>query len=416
MKLNRENEIAITATGIVSNIGIGLAAHARALFEVPVDGGILGGPMTRFNALPHLSDRKMMKAVSSTDAIGLVAIENLKQDLKVRCDESESKKNPATCGFYVGAPSAFASDNENYLGAVASSADYENNVSLARFGHDVMASRPNTLLIGLPNNVLCYGSMLLGIQGPNSNYTSGEMSGVIALVAAARRLRRGQVDRAIAGAFTAMHERIISKTFDYYGVGNGASITTDAGAFVALERSDAIASDAAEPITTLLGFGFGSSGISLNFSADSHSAVNCVVDESIEDAIKDAIEVALTDAGINPENVGLILAGSTGIPAVDRREFLVLSRVFAKGRTCPALGSLSTVMGNMMEAGGLLELMIGGEIWRRGGLPDHLKPKMDLSTGLTKEFEAVVDPASEKITLIVRTSPWGEAAALVVRY
>ena len=422
-----QNEVAIVASGLVSPVGVGFEAHAKVVHEGPATemagAGCLGGALKDFNPVPYLSDRKVMKAISATDAIGLVAIEDLKKNLRAE-KSSAPMGNPWRCGLYVGAPSAFASDNENYLEAVSASADYEGHVSMAKFGQECMSSRPNTLLIGLPNNVLCYGSVILGIQGPNSNYTSGELSGMVALAAAARRLRRGQVDKAVAGAFTAQHERIISKVFDYYGVGNSTKVTTDAGAFFAMERfgersdesSGAVADEERKTVAVLMGFGFGSAGIQLDFTAESHVATTCVTQDAMVDATECAIESALADAGVTTESVGLILAGSTGIPEVDRREFLVLSRVFAKGRTFPALGSLTAVMGNMMEAGGLLEVVLGGEIWQRQSVPPHLRPAGAGVIEMTEKFPAKLADSGQRITLIVRTSPWGEAAAVVVRY
>ena len=170
-------EISVYAAGLVSSVGVGTVVHAAAIRGGESNQGCLGGPMSGFNPVPFLSDRKMMKAVSSVDAIGLVAIEDLKASMQSKTNLATVEVSPWRTGLYVGAPSAFASDNENYLAAVTSSSNSSGDVSMSQFGQDCMSSRPNTLLIGLPNNVLCYGSVILGINGPNSNYTSGEMSG-----------------------------------------------------------------------------------------------------------------------------------------------------------------------------------------------------------------------------------------------
>ena len=51
-------------------------------------------------------------------------------------------------------------------------------------------------------NVLCYASMIIGVMGANSNYTSAEASGQLAAASAARRIRIGRIDAAVAGAIT----------------------------------------------------------------------------------------------------------------------------------------------------------------------------------------------------------------------
>src|SRR5690606_28742169 len=96
-----------------------------------------------------------------------------------------------------------------------------------------MGAMPMTLLVGLPNNVLCYGAMIFDAKGPNSNYTSTSTAGHVALINGAKRIGRGQLDVAIAGGFNAHTEPVNGKMYEALGV---STKLADGAAFVALER------------------------------------------------------------------------------------------------------------------------------------------------------------------------------------
>jgi 3-oxoacyl-(acyl-carrier-protein) synthase len=268
-----------------------------------------------------------------------------------------------------------------------------------------MQSKPTALLIGLPNNVLCYGSILLNVKGPNSNYTSTFLSGHIALINAAKRIRRGQVETAVAGGFAMHSEKVNSAMFEKLGVatldGEKASLEglaqiADGAVFLGLtnERKEgqkslefidgAVASDSTGP---------------LKFDRYGHC---------FEKLINDL----LASNSVSKESVGLIFANSSGDSQLDACENTVLSRVYANERVLPALGCSRKVFGNLMEAGGLIELCCISDLYDQGKLPSQMT--LTEYDSDKSSFTATID-RSRPYALVLRASPWGEYSAVLVK-
>ena len=392
------NSVFITATGVVTKKGVGLDAHSQYwTSEQPVSSGLY--ELTGFKAAPHMSDKRLLKAVSEADAIGIVAIEDLKKSFAGSLQE-DSYRN----GFYVGSPPASAFDNQFYFEAMEAARQGAKS-SVTEFGATCMQSKPTTLLIGLPNNVLCYGSILLSVKGPNSNYTSTFLSGHIALINAAKRIRRGQVDTAVAGGFAMHSEKVNSSMFEKLGVASvdadkakadGLAQIADGAVFLGLtnERKNGqkclefidgrISSDSAGP---------------LNLDRYGHSYEKLIND-------------LLACNSVNKESVGLIFANSSGESHLDACENTVLSRVYANERVLPALGCSRKVFGNLMEAGGLIELSCINDLYDRGELPSQMTlPEYNSEqTTFTRKIDS-----TRPYALVLRASPWGEYSAVLVK-
>ena len=392
-----DNDVVITGCGAVSAAGFGLDAHWQRL-------GQEGRPLPRaartlatFKAAPYLSDRRMLKAVSAADAIGLAALEGLVKDLGGRPNCYGADR----VGLYVGAPPASVFDNEPYGEAMGAARGADGHCDVTAFGATCMGARPTTLLMGLPNNVLCYGAMLLEARGPNSNYTATAVSGHLALVNAARRIERGALDLAVAGGFTAHTEPVNAAAFwqqglarDDDGAGDGLALA-DGATFIALERRQAAAARGARPLATFVAAALANDATG-PLSADPTGA-----------ALEVAVRRALTAAGVDAAQIGLILAGAGGTMSVERMELDVLSRVFAKVRAQPALGAFPRALGHMMEAGGLLELALLPRLYAAGEIPRGAAVS-------TAGFGTQIDGA-RPYALVLVTSPWGDISCIVAR-
>lgn len=392
------NPVFITASGVVTNKGVGLDAHRQWwTSEQPVTGARYD--MAGFKPAPHLSDKRLLKAVSDADAIGIVAIEDLKKTFAESLQEDAYRN-----GLYVGSPPASAFDNQFYFESMEA-ARRDGKSSVTEFGATCMQSKPTTLLIGLPNNVLCYGSILLSVKGPNSNYTSTFLSGHIALINASKRVRRGQVDTAVAGGFAMHSEKVNSSMFEKLGVAtldadkaeaDGLAHIADGAVFLGLtnERKEGqkclefidgrISSDSAGP---------------LNIDRYGHSYEKLIND-------------LLTSNSVSKESVGLIFANSSGESHLDACENTVLSRVYANERVLPALGCSRKVFGNLMEAGGLIELSCIIDLYERGELPSQMTLPEYNNDQTT--FSKTIDTA-RPYALVLRASPWGEYSAVLVK-
>src|SRR5690606_16381825 len=154
------------------------------------------------------------KAVSSADALGLVAIEGLKKEVKWE----PRPYAPERTGLYVGAPPASAFDNEFYVDAMETTRGPDGRLDAGAFGEACMGSMPMTLLVGLPSTVLCYGAITFDANGPTANDTAPGPGGHMALINGARRVRRGQLDMAVAGGFSAHSDPVNNRMLVELGV------------------------------------------------------------------------------------------------------------------------------------------------------------------------------------------------------
>lgn len=404
---NRADELVITGAGIVTSSGYG--DHWPVFRAGEEKTSAAAYSLSNFKAVPYLSDRRMLKAVSSFDAIGLAALEGLLKQMHF----SHGLYAKERIGLYVGAPPASTFDNEPYVEAMEASRLADGQYSPSAFGKSCMSSRPVTLLVGLPNNVLCYGAMLLDARGPNSNYTSSALSGQLAVINAAKRVARGQLDLAVCGGFSAHTEPVHASAMRKMGLVRpdsaaapyaveayaqdakaSGTVLADGGAFVSIERRGAAEARGVRTLAKYLGGSIASDALGpVRFDQEG---------KALEACIRNALRVSHVEAC----EVGLILQSATGISALDQAELTALSRVFLGMEQLPALGNTTRMLGNLIEAGGVMELALIAPLYAEGELPTSMRPKADVGFG-TK-----ID-AGKPYTLIVRVSPWGEYGCIV---
>jgi 3-oxoacyl-(acyl-carrier-protein) synthase len=261
-----------------------------------------------------------------------------------------------------------------------------------------MAARPTTLLVGLPNNVLCYGAMMLEARGPNSNYTVPWLGGFLAILNASRRLRRHSIDLAVAGAYAAyatdLGRELYRQLALAHDLADFSQSIADGAAFIALERRSALGETASSGLTVLLGGGMASDGLG-PFRHDPQGVV-----------FERLIRRVLAEAGLEPCDVGLVLAGQCGLGQLDALERSVLTRVFASASAAPAVASLYPVLGNLMEARGVVDLGLIKDFFVARDIPAALQ---------VKAWPRRIDDM-RRAALIVQVSPWGEYGCLVARY
>jgi 3-oxoacyl-(acyl-carrier-protein) synthase len=403
-----KHEVVITAAGLLSGAGDSLEKHIDSALGRGAVRPVADFSMRDFKPAPYLSDKRTLKVVSKTDALGIAAVELLKKDAAL----AEGTYAAERVGLYVGAPPASPWNVEDYFDAIRKSQDpVSGEFSEHAFGKEAMNVKPTTLLAGLPNNVLCYGSILLSAKGPNSNYTSGEVSGQLALVNAARRLQLGKLDAAIAGGFSAHGEPVVEGMMQQNGLlraggddvaiggvaiepGGGGTILAAGAAFYMLERKDSAKSRNARVLAEFAG------------GAQASSATGRFGGDSSESAVGLAVRRCLLQAEVHPGQVGLVMTSASGIGELDQGERRALSRFFTGHG--PAFGTTARVWGNLMEAGGLGEIALASALAQQGAgnLPEALRLAHDVNSSIDM---------GRPYSLIVRTSVFGEVSCLLVR-
>ena len=196
----------------------------------------------------------------------------------------------------------------------------------------------------------------LGIRGANCGFVSACASSAHALGYACDAIRLGRQDRMIVvGAedlnvamllpFHAMGalslETDPARASCPFDAGRNGFAGTGGAAVLILESASAAARRSAPRLARLAGWGEAADGFSI---AAPHPE---------GDGVARAMALALTDAGVTPDQVGWVNAHATSTPAGDRAEALALHRVFGAHR--PAISSTKALTGHGLSLAGAME-------------------------------------------------------------
>ncbi|MHC4703613.1 MAG: beta-ketoacyl-[acyl-carrier-protein] synthase family protein, partial [Planctomycetota bacterium] len=186
---------------------------------------------------------------------------------------------------------------------------------------------PLWLLKYLPNMLACHVGIIHDIQGPSNTITCAEAAGHIAIAEAAQVIARGAADIALAGGAEAkvnpivmMRQSLLKRAtcennddpasacrpFDSDAKG---SVFGEAAGVVVLENLDTARERNAKIYAEVVGAG-------------QSNSINPAYERLEPDGkgIQIAIEKAIAEAGIDPDDLDLIVPHGTGIPADDLAE------------------------------------------------------------------------------------------------
>jgi len=303
-----------------------------------------------------VEDRKLHKMISRTDMFGLYAAGQAIQQSGVAAhrdalDEAAAAKFNDRSGVFAGSGGGNYRSNYDFFPALTAA-----NGSLPRFGQEFSNSvNPMWLLKNLPNNVLCHVGIRHGFKGTNACVTNQCVGGAMALAEAASAIRAGEADRAAAvGHDTPLEAETV---FNYHQIGLMApdtlrpfdrnrkgTIFGEGAAALLLET----AADAQARNATVLGefLGFGcvseATGI-LDVRPDG-------------DGVGRAIQLALKNAGVSADAVGLVVAHGNGTQASDASEAIAICRVF--GEKSPPVTGFKWAFGHLIAASGVLDVVL----------------------------------------------------------
>ena len=386
MNTNQKPEdIVVTGLGMLTATGLGAEMNVQSFEQDTTKKTAEDYKVVGFNPAPHLTDRKVVKAVSHRDVLGLVAMEDCLKNSNI----SAQTINPDRTGLYVGAPPSSCVDLHNYSEAVMASVDSYGVLNEKAFGEHFRSASPTTLLTGLPNNVLCYGAKTLDARGPNSNYTTMETSSHMAIMGATRALRLGRLDCAVVGGYTAHSNKEFIASMKQRGLYDGTPIAEGA-AFATLETRANASKRGAKPICKVVA------------CAAATDAMGPYKTNSQSPVLIDLIKQAMANAKIQTGDVGIIMTSGSGLASVDMAEQNAIDSIWS-GTGKPAIASTASRWGNLMEAGGLAEIAFLANCYNKKNIPSSAKIK---SGG---EFNS-----GKRNALVLRSSSWGEYSCMIV--
>jgi acyl transferase domain-containing protein/acyl carrier protein len=216
-------------------------------------------------------------------------------------------------------------------------------------------------------------SYTFGLNGPSISIDTACSSSLVAVHLAVTSLRSGECSLALAGGVNVMlsptttialsKARMLApdgrcKTFDAradgFARGEGCGV-------VVLKRLDQAIADGDRIVAVIRGSAVNQDGRSAGLSAPNGPAQEAV------------IRTALSDAGLEPHEVGYVEAHGTGTALGDPIEMRALGSVLCAGREPPLLvGSVKTNFGHLEAAAGVAGLVKAALALERGEIPPHL--------------------------------------------
>jgi len=418
------SRIAITGMGAVCGAGL----TVESIWEAICRGSSAVAPISQWDAsgwpVRHaaevradskalVSDRKLHKITTRTDLFGLCAAESAIQQSGMLAHRDSLDAPAATAfndrsGVFTGSGGGAYRSHYEFFPLMTTAAG-----DLPTFGRELGSSvNPMWLLKHLPNNVLCHTGIRFGFKGTNACVTNQCVGGVLALAEAAAAIRAGEADRAVAIGHDAAIEP--ETLFNYHRLGllaqeavrpfdadRDGTVFGEGAAAMMLESEPAARARGATILGEVLGSGCATEGTGIvEIRADG-------------DGLARAIRLALAEAAVSPDDVGLIVAHGNGTPASDASEAAAIHRVF--GSCLPPITAFKWACGHLISASGALDLVLAVTALRCGVVPGIATLKtVDPDLGALSVSAHPQKPRSD-IGLVLCRGFGGMNVAVVVR-
>lgn len=234
------------------------------------------------------------------------------------------------------------------------------------FIHNKRATNPLTLLRIIGSSASAHVGIEYGIKGPTFGTCSACSTATHAIGLVYDYIRNGLVDVGIAGASEAVLTygsmrtwqamRVLSPDgcFPFSKKRNGTVLGEGAGLLV-LEEYEHAVRRGAKILAELRGFGM---------SSDSKDMVNPDIDGPLS-----AMQFALNDAGIDPDEVDYLNAHGTATKLNDENETNAIKKVFGDYARKLAISSTKSMTGHLLGAGGGVEAAVCIKAINEGWVP-----------------------------------------------
>ena len=370
-----ERRAVITGVGIVSPLGIGKEENWKKLiagqsgiknlsrFDTADLHVTIAGEVTDFKAKDFIKDRKAIKLTQPMVHLAIAAAQLAVQDAGVITEEVD----PARYGAFIGSGGGGFEEGPGFPELVEplvkSWSEEKKKFDPVKFGADGIArTYPLFLLKTLPNNAFYYISLLNNIQGENDNIIASFTGGAQAIGDAARAIRRGNTDIAIAGGYDSLllpttlfglnKLELLSQNPEpteacrpFDGERDGMVLSEGAGMVVIEELSHA-QKRGAPVYAELAGY------------ASSSSAHHLYQPSPDGRGISTALQKSLSDAQIAPSTISYINADGIGTILSDRAETRALKDVLGSHAYQIPVSSTKSMMGHLGTGAGGVEPII----------------------------------------------------------
>ncbi len=406
----KDGRVVLSGIGVISSIGIGRDKYWEALcrgetgfrkitlFDTASFHVHSAGEITDFDPVLFLGKKGLRELDRSTRLICSAA--------KLALDDSRlsiTEDNTGSIGVSLGTT----------FGSLHSISQFDRSglIEGPRFVNP--SHFPNTVI----NSPASHVSIRFKIKGFNTTISTGFCASLDAVSYAADFIKLNRADVVLAGGV----EELCEETFlGFHTLGclsgmNGSEpvscpfdarrngiILSEGAAILVLESEEHARARGADILAEVLGY-----GNSFDPLADSSFA-------RAGQGLKNAINLALQDASLQPENIDYICACSNSTKGLDRMETRVIKDVFGKYDLDIPMSSIKSMVGESFSASGALSLAAAAGAIHKGLIPPTVNykekdPECDLdyvpNTARQKQIRTV---------LVTSADPYGQNAAVIV--
>lgn len=239
---------------------------------------------------------------------------------------------------------------------------------------------PLWLLKYLPNMLACHIGIIHDIQGPSNSITCAETSGHLAIAEATQIIARGAGDIALAGGAEAkvnpivmIRQCLLKRATDQNNDGPASacrpfdaeakgSVFGEAAGVVILEKLENAEKRGARIFAEVVGI-----GQSNNLNPKYEHL------EPDGKGVEIAINKAMDDAQIGPEDLDLIIPHGTGIPSDDLAEAKAIQTALGGAAAGTSVWPTKSMLSNTGAAGGAVDVIAAVCAMSEGKIPSYLQ-------------------------------------------
>lgn len=373
----KSTRVFVTGMGLLSASGLTVEENWRSLLNeethlAPIEAWDLtgfpvqlGGELKNFQPAEHLPDRKLLKALSYQDVIGLAAARQAieqSQLTEARDASPDPEKFNDMTGIYVGSPGNKYLQQYDFLPLLAKSKG-----DMHLFANELFNEiHPMWLLRILPNNVLAYTGILYGFKGPNHNVTNHAVGGVQALLEAYHAIQAQQIERAVVVAYDLGIDPQALFYYDKLGLlshdaprpfdkHHSGTVLANGAAALVIESEASLQTRNAPPYVEILGGQVNTEGMGL-FGIENEAK-----------ALTNLLFSLMQTQQIQTDDLAFLVAHGNGAKASDETESLALQRLFEN--TPLPITAFKWSMGHTLVASGLLDTILATQALNQKRLP-----------------------------------------------
>jgi len=336
--------------------------------------------------------------------------------------EGERAIPPQRLGCHIGA-GLICADVDELAAALWTSRGESGDFDLKHWGHTGMTNlTPLWMLKYLPNMPACHVTIMHDCRGPSNTITCCEASSGLSIGESMRVIERGAADACLSGGTESKVNpmsmlrqsfagRLAPTSSDQdpttvvrpFDPGASGTVTGEGGGVIIVEAAEIAEQRGREPYAEIAGLA----------STQSYCPDTIGLDlEPDGTGIADAMELAMQQAGVSPDDIDAVVPLGLSIPSVDRAEAAAIKRVLGSRAAEVPLVTIVPNTGNCNAGAGAVAVAVAANALKTQTLPARL------NTEAVAGLDAAACPSRDaelKWILVSQVSQGGQNVSLVLK-